>query len=97
MGITRAIFISSGTIPCRIDKFMIWVSGSETSRMNFFMIVIGMWSKPASLPGRKVFAISANSSWVVGLKNIDCVKKPLRKVRCEDEDFIPLTKLGPML
>ena len=76
---------------------MIWVSGSETSRMNFFMIVIGMWSKPASLPGRKVFAISANSSWVVGLKNIDCVKKPLRKVRCEDEDFIPLTKLGPML
>ena len=97
MGITRAIFISSGTIPCRIDKVMIWVSGSGTSRMNFFMIVIGMWSKPASLPGRKVFAISANSSWVVGLKNIDCVKKPLRKVRCEDEDFIPLTKLGPML
>ena len=58
------------------------------------MIVIGMWSEPASLPGRKVFAISAISSWVVGLKNIDCVKEPLRKVRCEAEDFIPLILLN---
>ena len=77
-------------------QFMIWVSGSETSRMDL-MTVIGMWSEPASLPGRNVFAISAISSWVVGLKNINCVKEPLRKVRCETDDCIPLTKLGPML
>ena len=70
------------------------MSVSETSRMAFLMIVIGMWSEPASLPGRKVFAISAISSWVVGLKNIDCVKEPLRKVRCEAKDFIPLILLN---
>ena len=76
---------------------MIWVSGSETSRMDFLRTVIGMWSEPASLPGRNVFAISAISSWVVGLKNINCVKEPLTEVRCEANDCIPLTKLGPML
>ena len=70
------------------------MSVSETSTMDFLMIVIGMWSVPASLPGRKVFAISAISSWVVGLKNIDCVKEPLRKVRCEAKDFIPLILLN---
>ena len=73
------------------------MSVSETSTMDFLMIVIGMWSEPASLPGRKVFAISAISSWVVGLKNIDCVKEPLRKLRCEADDCRSLAKLGPML
>ena len=73
------------------------MSVSETSRMAFLMIVIGMWSEPASLPGRNVFAISAISSWVVGLKNSDCVREPLRKLRCEADDCVPLAKLGPML
>ena len=36
-------------------------------------------------------------SWVVGLKNIDCVKEPLRKLRCEADHCIPLVKSGPML
>ena len=38
------IIISSGAITCWIDKFMIWVSGSETSRMDSLMTVIGIWS-----------------------------------------------------
>ena len=37
------------------------------------------------------------SSGVVGLKNIDRVKEPLRKLRCEADDGIPLAKSGPML
>ena len=65
--------------------------------MDSLMTVIGIWSWPAALPGRNVFEISVISSWVVGLKNIDCVKEPLTKLRCEAVDCIPLAKLRPML
>ena len=49
------------------------------------------------VPGRSVFAISAISSSVIVLKNIDCVKEPLRILRSEADDCIPLAKLRPIL
>ena len=72
---------------------MIWVSGSETSIMDSFMTVIGIWSQPAALN-------SNFSDLVLGCRveeYIDCVQEPLRKLRSEAVDCIPLAKLGPML
>ena len=69
---------------------MIWVSGSVSSQKNRLLNDCHWNLVVASFfAWKKCFRNfrDQTSSWVAELKNIDCVKEPLRKLRCEAENW----------